>query len=180
MAGESATWLSQHGMHALLTLVPAVLIAAIALGSDARAWLRKRDHPSQAGRVVVAALLSCGAGAVHGFVCPEHFREGLIYGVVLLAIAVAQVVWAGLVVLRRQRWLLVAGAIGNLSVLVLWLMTRNVGIPLGPEAGVVEGVGVLDALASACELGVVGCCVWSLLPTRPGRLRRLGLADVSG
>jgi hypothetical protein len=37
-------WLSRHGVHTLTLLGPALLIGLLALGADARAWLRRRRH----------------------------------------------------------------------------------------------------------------------------------------
>jgi hypothetical protein len=38
-------WLSRHAIHTLTLLGPAVLIGLLAVGADARAWLRKRSRP---------------------------------------------------------------------------------------------------------------------------------------
>jgi len=38
---------------------------------------------------------------------------------------------------------------------LLWLQTRTIGIPWGPDAGVREPVGVLDLMSVVCELLVV-------------------------
>src|SRR3712207_7654250 len=52
--------------------------------------------------------------------------------------------------------LLLLGVGGNLSIVVLYLLTRTVGIPFfGPHAGEVEGVGVADLSATAAELALV-------------------------
>jgi hypothetical protein len=39
-------WLSRHAVHTLTLLGPAALIALLALGADARAWLHRRRSPS--------------------------------------------------------------------------------------------------------------------------------------
>ena len=55
----------------------------------------------------------------------------------------------------------------------MWLVTRTVGTPLGPEAGEVEAVGALDTITAAFEAAIVTCCTWRLItyPPRssPGR-----------
>ena len=48
--------------------------------------------------------------------------------------------------------ILALGALGNLAVVVIWIYTRTVGLPLGPDAGETEAVGAPDALSSAFEL----------------------------
>jgi hypothetical protein len=107
--------------------------------------------------VRTAAALSLLAAAIHLWVAPEHFEEWWGYGAFFVALAVAQ----GLYALGLLRWptrsILLLGAAGNLAVAILWLVTRTTGVPLlGPHAGEVEGVGVLDL---ACTLGEVGIVV---------------------
>ena len=104
-----------------------------------------------------AAALSLLAAAIHLWVAPEHFEEWWGYGAFFVVLAVAQ----GLYALGLLRWptrsILLLGAAGNLAVAILWLVTRTTGVPLlGPHAGEVEGVGVLDL---ACTLGEVGIVV---------------------
>jgi hypothetical protein len=151
-------WLSAHGVHTLTLLGPAVLIGILAVGADARAWLRRRDRQLPTLPISLAAAFSVGAAAVHAVVCPEHFHEGLVYGEFFAVSAGAQLAWAGLVIFRPRRWLLVAGLAGNLAIVALWAVTRTVGIPLGPEAGEIEAVGVLDAVAGILEVAIVMCC----------------------
>jgi hypothetical protein len=155
-------WLSGHGVHTLTVLGPALLIGTLALGADARAWLRRRDRWPPALPMLLAAALSVGAAAVHAVVCPEHFHEGLLYGQFFAVAAGAQLTWAVLVIFRPRRWLPVAGLVGNLAILALWAITRTVGIPFGPEAGEIEAVGVLDAIATALEVALLICCAWAL------------------
>jgi hypothetical protein len=155
-------YLSQHGVHTLMLVGPAVLIAMLAIGADARAWLRKHDRPAPAPATLIAAALSVAAATVHAVVCPEHFDEGLLYGVFFAVSAIAQLTWAGLAILRPRHWVLAAGLAGNLAILVLWAITRTIGIPLGPEAGEVEAVGLLDTITAVFEVALVICCAWML------------------
>jgi len=119
-------------------------------------------------------------GSAHGLVTQEHFQEWWGYGVFFLAAAVC-LIGFGLALIteaidprympgdiRRVRRLVYAcGALGNLSLVVLYVLTRTVGIPLGPGAGTVETVGALDVIAKASELlAVLGLTVlW--VKTRP-------------
>ena len=123
--------------------------------------------------LLAAAACSVGAAAIHAVVCPEHFHEGLLYGGFFAVATGAQLVWAWLAIHHRQRWVLAAGLTGNLAIIGLWLITRTVGIPLGPEAGEVEAIGALDTITAAFEAAIVICCAWRLTtyPPRssPGR-----------
>jgi hypothetical protein len=51
---------------------------------------------------------------------------------------------------------LVLGIAGNSAIILLYLLTRVVGIPFfGPEAGEVEGVGIVDVCATSSEAAIV-------------------------
>jgi hypothetical protein len=97
-------------------------------------------------------VVTCaGAAAVHFAVMPEHFEESALYGTFFLVTALVQLAYAGLLMFRPSRPLLLAGAIGNAAIVLLWLYTRTVAIPLGPGAGTTEDFGGLDVLSSAFE-----------------------------
>ena len=129
------------------------------------------------------------SGSVHGLLTPDHFQEWWGYGVFFLAATMGLIAF-GLALItdaidprympgdvRRVRWLMyAAGAAGNLGILALYVLTRTVGIPLGPQAGEVETVGAPDVVAKVTEsLAVVGLLVL-LIRTRPASRRspRLG------
>jgi len=77
---------------------------------------------------------------------PEHFEEWWGYGAFFLVAASAQVVYVPLLL----------GIAGNSAIVLLYLLTRVVGIPLfGPEAGEVEGVGIIDVCATSSEVAIV-------------------------
>ncbi|MBA2345175.1 MAG: hypothetical protein H0V83_08850, partial [Rubrobacter sp.] len=84
---------------------------------------------------------------------------------------------------RPSQKLLLAGIVGNSAIVLLYLVTRTLGIPFfGPEAGVVEEVGVLDVIATASEaalvIGLCGMLVWRL--PRQDRAVMLILALAAG
>ena len=69
--------------------------------------------------------------------------------------AAAQILYVPLVLLWPTRIVLLGGIAGNLAIVVLYLLTRTVGIPFfGPEAGEVERFGFVDVCATASELGI--------------------------
>ena len=102
------------------------------------------------------------AAGIHVAVAPQHFRESVLYGAFFVVAAACQLLGAGTLLTFRSRLLtsLVAG--GNAMIVVLWLVTRVVGIPIGPQAGEVERVQLLDVTASTAEAAVVVCCVLAL------------------
>ena len=83
-----------------------------------------------------------------------------------------------LLVLRPSAWILRAALIGSVLVVVLWLETRMLGVPLGPGRGETEPVGVLDVLATGAELVTAGCA-WAALPMRLAGRRAGGRSGVA-
>ncbi|MCU1591060.1 MAG: hypothetical protein JWP11_2316 [Frankiales bacterium] len=163
---SAAGAVTQHAAHFGTLVGPVLLIAFWASWSELRAWMRRQDVLVPTA-VLVAAALSLGAAVIHGIVVPPHLQEDPLYGGFFVALTAAQLAWAVAVVVRPQRTLLVAGALGNLGVVLLWGVTRTAGIPLGVAAGQREGVGVLDLSCSVLELGVVACCALLLVSRRP-------------
>ena len=165
MTAQAAGWWTQHGTHAALILGPVLAFAVLAAGADIYAWWRRGDKHRKsrpAAPMVYAAGLSALAGLVHGVVCPEHFREAFVYGVFFAVSTAGQLAWSVLVVTRPAKWLAPLGLVGNAACVLLWAVTRSVGIPLGPEAGSVESIGLLDVLATTAEIGVVALCAMSI------------------
>ena len=114
-----------------------------------------------------AAGFSLVAALVHLWATPEHFEEWWGYGAFFLVSAVAQAAYAAILLARPGQKLLVAGIIGNSAIVLLYLVTRTLGIPFfGPEAGVVEEVSALDVIATASEaalvIGLCGMLMWRL------------------
>jgi hypothetical protein len=120
-----------------------------------------------------AAALSLLAGLLHLWVAPEHFEEWWSYRAFFLAAAAAQILYVPIVLLLPTRIVLLLGIAGNLAIVVLYLLTRTVGIPLfGPEAGEVEGFGFVDVCATASELGIAVALGAALLRNATPERRR--------
>jgi hypothetical protein len=105
--------------------------------------------------ILALALLSAACGAIHSAVSAEHFQEAFIYGVFFLASSTMQTGRAVLLVYRPNRTLLIVGAFGNAATIVLWTLTRTVGLPFGPQPWRPEAVGVLDLVSTVLELAIV-------------------------
>ena len=113
---------------------------------------RERDAgPPVRGPVALSLL----AAAIHLLVAPEHLAVWWGYGAFFLLAGLGQALLALGLLLRPGRGLALAGVAGNLAIVGLYLVSRGVGIPLGPHAGETEAVGALDVLATAAELGTV-------------------------
>ncbi len=112
-------------------------------------------------RLYAAALASSTAGIIHAYYMPEHFGQWIGYGLFFLAATVCQVLLA-LVLLADSplhRQVLWAGILGNAAIIVMWLIARTFGTPVGPMAGEIEKIGVLDSLCNFAEVLVIICLV---------------------
>lgn len=135
-----------------------------ALGSS----LATRAHTTRANSLGRADLVRCwagfaslGAGLVHLAVVQEHLAVWWGYGAFFLVLAVVQVGWAlAALAARGQAPLRRTVAYGSLAVVALWVFTRTVGVPAGPDAWTTEEVGRADVLAGVLELAVAGALLW--------------------
>lgn len=126
---------------------------------------RTIDSPGEGGAVAsyataslavyAAAALSLGAAVIHLWALPEHLLLWWGYGAFFLAAALAQGVCAVLLLRWPAAPVFFAGIWGNLTIVLLYIVTRTSGVPFGPHAGKMESAGFLDMLATAAELGIV-------------------------
>ena len=119
-------------------------------------WMRLR---------LAAAGFALAAGFSHALAGEEHFTIWWGYGLFFSIVSICQIMGGGALFFWESRGLYLTGIIGTGSVVVVYVITRTVGIPFGPQAGVVEGVGVLDAFAKTFEIGLIVCLM--LLLARP-------------
>lgn len=118
---------------------------------------------------LAVSVLSAGAAAIHFAVTGEHLREYPLFGAFFAATGALQALWAMIVLIRQpSSAVYLAGAIGNLAIVAVWGLSRTVGLPVGPDAGVPEPASGLDLVATSCEV-LVGVGVLALL--RPGAIR---------
>lgn len=121
--------------------------------------------------VYAGTALLMAAGLVHLWMMPGHFSEWWGYGAFYLAVALIQ----GLFGIALLRWpgqrLAFFGVWVNLGIVLVYLISRTSGLPVGPHAGVVVEAGVLDMIATASEVGVIILLVGLL----SGAYRRLAV-----
>lgn len=115
--------------------------------------------------------LSIVAGVIHTKALSDHVAHSLTFGAFFAVVACAQVAWG----IRAYRGalsspVLVAGAWANLAVVVIWAISRTVGMPFGPWAGEAEAIGLTDVMATLDELAVMAL-VAALVTTRAGAPR---------
>lgn len=111
--------------------------------------------PRVDSRLVLLGALGLTCCGIHAYVCPEHFREWVVYGVFFMCASALQAAWSILVLVRPTRRLLLLGAAGNAAVIVTYFVSRFVGIPFGPDAFQPETYDALSMVATTCEAAVV-------------------------
>lgn len=122
--------------------------------------------------VLVVCGLAWACGLIHIQAAIDHLDEYWLYALFFIALAVAQFLWGAMLYRSPRRGVLVAGAVGSMAVVALWVVSRTSGLPIGPEPGTPESVGVLDAVASADELVTTLLVGLYLRPLGTGRLAR--------
>jgi hypothetical protein len=117
----------------------------------------------------VVAALSVYAGLIHLWVVPSHLREWWGFGAFFLAIGVAQVAFAPVLWRFPSTATALAGIVGNVAVVLVYILSRTNGVPVGPvhSSHRLETAGPLDLTATALEVVVAGL----LLGHLPGRVR---------
>ena len=126
---------------------------------------------------VIAAALSAMAGVVHLWVLPGHAEESWLYGLFFLVAGLGQLLCAlFLLSLHRINVIALLGVVGNGGVLATYVLSRTVGVPLGPHAWEPEEVAGLDYTTSAAEVLLIGVLVAML----GGPSRRLAINAVFG
>jgi hypothetical protein len=120
-------------------------------------------------RLMLAALVGCAA--IHAAVVPEHLEEWAAAGLFFVVLTAAEIAVAA-VVTRPGRPPLLAVVAVSVVPLGVWLVSRTVGLPFGPDPGAAEAVGLADCVSCVLELGTLVAAVLLLRgstndPARP-------------
>ena len=142
--------------------------------------MKQATAPSTAeratGLVPWLAGLSAASALIHGAVVPEHFAEFPLFGIFFAVVALSQAFWAiALLGWGPSRPLLRWSVLLNGGIVLLWAVSRTVGLPIGPDAGTPEAVGAIDVLATIYEVALVAGALLVLrwVPIRIGVPSRL-------
>jgi hypothetical protein len=147
--------------------------------AEERTAARREPHPGHTSRPSVTkpvlALLLGLAGLIHLALTPEHFGEGIAFGLFFLGASAFQLWLAAALVLRPGPAVYRAGLWGSAALVATWMVTRLV-----PPPGTVapEPVEVWGVMATALEVGAIVALAASLPVVRPapGPARRRALA----
>lgn len=128
----------------------------------------------------LAALLA-GAGLVHLVMVPTHLGLSGVDGAGFLVAGWVQVGLAVLVVARPRRWVWGTVLTASAALLVLWIVSRSAGLPVGSHAGESEPVSFVDGVTAGLEAAaflVAGAALRGRVPNPGSRPLRAGLAGV--
>jgi hypothetical protein len=101
------------------------------------------------------AFASVAAGVIHAVAAPHHLDEAPPLGAAFVAVAVFQVLWALPAISSSDRRVFDVAAIVNAAIVLAWIVSRTVGLPVGPHAWIPEAPGNLDVSATVLELVIV-------------------------
>lgn len=174
VAAAAGKVLGGHLVHAVVFGGWALAVLVVVLWPHETA--ERRQHKAGLGLVPtadrtwlqVAALGLFAAAATHGAVMPDHFRQSWLYGAFFLGAASSQLTTGVLLLGHPSPRLVRAALAGSVAIIVLWTVSRFVGVPIGPDNGGTEPVGVLDVVATVAEL-VTAAGAWAVL--RSGTFR---------
>lgn len=135
--------------------------------------------PPEAGTALPLAVVATAAAAgIHAAVAPPHLREWVVSGAFFLVVALAQLAWTVAAQHPSVRVLRVGVAL-NLGLVGLWVVTRTVGLPVGPLAEP-HPVGAWDVVCVGWELLAAAACLRALHDTGPDRARAEEPASLPG
>ena len=124
-----------------------------------------RPDAARSARLVLLVVISACAGVIHAKAMFDHATHYWLFGVFFGVLTYAQVLWAVLIYRKpddRRSWMPVA--VGSLVVVGIWIVSRSVGLPIGPWAGRAEPLGIADISASIDELVLAGLVLAMLRP----------------
>lgn len=122
----------------------------------------------------IAAVMASAAGVIHLAQIGPHLENGWAIAAFFGIVGIVQFVAAAL--LLRRPWPAAwcwMGVVGSTAVIGMWVVSRTIGGPLGPESGEAEALGAADAAASLAEaimVVVLLLCLWDRSPRGGGRI----------
>jgi hypothetical protein len=103
-----------------------------------------------------AILTLVGSAVIHFSQVRAHLQEWRPSGITFLVLAGAELLLAVAMLIGASRPAYLLGIWVSQATILLWLLSRTVGIPFGPEAFVPEPVGRPDLTATALEALTLG------------------------
>ncbi|GAC1411625.1 MAG: hypothetical protein NVSMB57_06630 [Actinomycetota bacterium] len=127
-----------------------------------------------------AMFASAGAAAIHLAAAHSHLLEWPAAGNFMIWSGSFQLAWIAWVAQSPSRRALAVGAIGNAAIAGLWIVSRTVGLPMGPMPWKPESAHSPDILATVLEALIVVAAIGLLRSTFPRPARRLMILAIAG
>jgi FtsP/CotA-like multicopper oxidase with cupredoxin domain len=108
-----------------------------------------KDYPR--ALVYPIIILTLGAAAIHLAVAPDHLQEYLPYGIFFLVVGLAQAALAVAMLVRPSRRVFAAVALIAVGCVVIWIISRTVGLPFGPSEKL-ENIQLADPLTLLLQI----------------------------
>jgi len=118
--------------------------------------------------LVLLGVASLGTALLHAAFAPGHWAEEWSHGLFFAATAWFQLALAVALVAYPSRRVFALATL-NVAVIATWVVSRTVGVPVGPNSGVAEDVGLPDSIATALEAVIVLGSAVLLWRSRGGR-----------
>jgi hypothetical protein len=99
----------------------------------------------------IAVGLLAGAAAIHAGQVRTHLDEWAPAGRAFIVMGVLEALLALVILLAPSRGSYLAGVWISQATIALWLLSRTVGLPFGPERFTPEDIGRADAIATTLE-----------------------------
>lgn len=145
-------------------------------------WYRGDLSAALVARVGAVAALT-GSAAVHATVVREHLDEWPLAGWFFVIITLTEFLLALAVIGAWSQLTAIAVVVTSMGTVVVWLVSRTVGLPFGPaEFRSTEAVGAPDLACCVLELAAAALVApwalrrWSQREPAPGGLNRAGMA----
>jgi len=118
--------------------------------------------------LVLLGVAALGTALLHAAFTPGHWAETWSHGLFFAVVAWLQLALAVAIVAHPSRRVFALATL-NILVIATWGISRTIGAPFGPNAGVAEDVGVPDLVATALEGVIVLGSAVLLWRSRGGR-----------
>ncbi|MEY2417674.1 MAG: hypothetical protein QOG90_354 [Actinomycetota bacterium] len=99
----------------------------------------------------LCALALVVTAVIHLAVVPEHLHEWPAAGVFFVVLSIVELGLAAAVVRGKSRTTFLVGGAISVASAALWMASRTVGLPIGPEAFSPEAIAAPDVFATVLE-----------------------------
>jgi hypothetical protein len=145
-------------------------------------WCRGDLSAALVARVAAVAALT-GSAAVHASVIGEHLDEWFVAGSFFVVVTLTELCLALAVVVAWSQRTAIAVVVTSVGTVGVWLVSRTVGLPVGPaEMRAAEAVGAPDLACCVLEVAAAALVApwavrhWSRRRPAPGASDRVGAA----